>query len=250
MKHFLLKILLILVLLSNISIVNAEEDKTIEFINEIKDYAMELSYENDLYASLMIAQAVLESGRGQSTLSKNDYNIFGIKGSYNGEYERYWTWEDDGKGNTYEIKAKFRKYPSFKESLEDYTLLLRNGLDFDHEFYSGTWKSRTEDNLDAAAFLQGRYATDTHYFEKLSGIIEDYNLGQYDVSLEDYYQINEIEANKSENDIKGTLLISNLNITNRYPKLMFNLFSQNKYKLLYQTQKGLSLDLDFKENNY
>ncbi len=42
--------------------------------------------ENDLYASVMIAQAILESGGGQSRLSQAPYfNLFGIKGTYQGQ---------------------------------------------------------------------------------------------------------------------------------------------------------------------
>ena len=52
---------------------------------------------NDLYASVMIAQAILESGAGQSSLSSYPhYNLFGIKGSYAGQSTVMQTWEDDG----------------------------------------------------------------------------------------------------------------------------------------------------------
>ncbi len=37
------------------------------------------------------------------------------------------TLEDKGNQNYYEIKAEFRKYPSYAESLEDYAGLIKNG---------------------------------------------------------------------------------------------------------------------------
>ena len=41
---------------------------------------------NDMYASVMIAQALLESSYGSSGLaSAPNYNLFGVKGSYNGQ---------------------------------------------------------------------------------------------------------------------------------------------------------------------
>ena len=42
----------------------------------------------------MMAQAIVESGWGASTLSKApNYNLFGIKGSYNGQSVYMDTWE-------------------------------------------------------------------------------------------------------------------------------------------------------------
>ncbi|MFD2386189.1 glucosaminidase domain-containing protein [Enterococcus rivorum] len=96
-----------------------------------------------MYASVMIAQAILESGSGNSGLSVAPYyNLFGIKGSYEGSSVTMKTQEDDGKGNLYTIDSAFRQYPSYKESLEDYAKLLKEGLSGNSEFYKGTWKAR------------------------------------------------------------------------------------------------------------
>lgn len=58
-----------------------------EFINDISDMAMDLALNNDLYSSVMIAQAILESKYGQSELGTPPvHNLFGIKGMYNGQY--------------------------------------------------------------------------------------------------------------------------------------------------------------------
>ena len=56
-----------------------------QFINQIAPHAQSVANANDLYASVMMAQAILESAWGQSTLAQApNYNLFGIKGSYNG----------------------------------------------------------------------------------------------------------------------------------------------------------------------
>ena len=56
------------------------------FIEQIGWSAQDVAANNDLYASVMIAQAILESGCGSSTLSNAPYyNLFGVKGSYNGQ---------------------------------------------------------------------------------------------------------------------------------------------------------------------
>ncbi len=57
------------------------------------------------YASVMIAQAILESGSGNSKLSqKPNYNLFGIKGDYKGQSVSFITYEDNGFGNLYTVK--------------------------------------------------------------------------------------------------------------------------------------------------
>ncbi|XBG76908.1 glucosaminidase domain-containing protein [Enterococcus cecorum] len=57
-----------------------------QFINQIAPHAQSVANANDLYASVMMAQAILESAWGQSTLAQApNYNLFGIKGSYNGQ---------------------------------------------------------------------------------------------------------------------------------------------------------------------
>ena len=107
--------------------------------------------------------------------------MFGIKGSYNGQYVEMRTMEDDGNGNLYEIVAKFRKYPSLKESFEDNAHVLKTtSFSPGVYFYSGAWKSNTSSYRDATQWLQGRYATDTTYAGKLNNLIETYNLTQFD----------------------------------------------------------------------
>ena len=83
----------------------------------------------NLYASVMIAQTILESNSGQSALSQApNYNFFGIKGDYNGKSVTMQTWEDDGNGNAYTIDAAFRSYDNPMESLEDYAQFLQKNI--------------------------------------------------------------------------------------------------------------------------
>jgi len=151
------------------------------FLNQIIPSATVIAAQNDLYASVMMAQAILESGWGTSTLSKApNYNLFGIKGQYNGESINMETLEDSGGQNYYPINAEFRKYPSYAESLQDYANLLANGTSWNPTYYAGAWKSNAATYQDATAYLTGRYATDTAYSTKLNRIIAQYGLDQYD----------------------------------------------------------------------
>ncbi|ALS01911.1 hypothetical protein ATZ33_11120 [Enterococcus silesiacus] len=154
---------------------------TKSFVKVIGEDARTIAGENNLYASVMIAQAILESASGNSALaSAPNYNLFGIKGSYEGASANFLTSEDNGSGSMFTIRSNFRKYPSYKESLGDYVKLLRGGTDSSSSFYSGTWKTNTKTYKEATKYLTGRYATDTSYNSKLNGLIDAYDLTQYD----------------------------------------------------------------------
>lgn len=212
---------------------NIKEDKTpisytrnqstVEFIEEIGEDARAIGQKNGLYASVMIAQAILESGSGNSGLAKApNYNLFGIKGSYEGSSVQMATLEDNDSGSMYTITAKFRKYPSYKESLEDYATLMTGGTQGRSTFYQGAWKANTNSYQEATKYLTGRYATDTRYNEKLNGLIETYDLTQYDheksveakmkKSKETESFIKEISADAQktakENDLYASVLIA------------------------------------------
>ena len=153
---------------------------TEQFISQIGEQARELCQENDLYASVMIAQAVVESASGSSGLSCEPYNnLFGIKGAYEGKSVRMKTQEDDGKGNLETIVAEFRRYPSLTESLKDYVGLLTAD-----SLYAPVKKSNTSTYEDACDYLQGHYATSTTYSRTLKAYIDTYDLTQFDVPSE------------------------------------------------------------------
>ncbi|ERL64130.1 Autolysin [Schleiferilactobacillus shenzhenensis LY-73] len=146
-----------------------------QFIKTIGESARDLANKNDLYASVMIAQAILESSWGQSGLAAApNYNLFGIKGSFNNQSVNMATQEDDGTGKRYTINAGFRKYDNYTQSLQDYVTLLN------HSMYAGAHKKNAATYQDATKFLTGRYATATDYNTHLNTLIERYHLTDYD----------------------------------------------------------------------
>lgn len=154
---------------------------TEKFISLVGESARTIAAENDLYASVMIAQAILESASGNSTLAQApNNNLFGIKGTYHGNSVQLPTREDDGTGATYTIMSDFRQYETVDESLSDYADLLSNSMG---DFYAGARKSNSDSFVDACDFLVGRYATDIFYSEKLQDLIETYDLTRFDVPL-------------------------------------------------------------------
>ncbi|EGP1920162.1 N-acetylmuramoyl-L-alanine amidase [Enterococcus faecium] len=159
----------------------SQNQTTDQFLKKIADDAQEIGQKEGIYASVMMAQAILESGSGNSLLSSEpNHNLFGIKGSYKGSSVTFNTLEQDSSGQSYQIRAQFRKYPSYKESLEDYADLIKNGLTGNPDFYKPTWKSETKDYKEATKYLEGRYATNRQYSQKLNAIIEAYDLTKYD----------------------------------------------------------------------
>ncbi|PZL76228.1 hypothetical protein CI088_03565 [Enterococcus plantarum] len=204
---------------------------TENFIEEVRELARKIACDYDLYASVMIAQAILESASGSSTLATApNYNLFGIKGDYNGMTVVMKTQEEDGEGALYTINSEFRKYSSLKECLEDYACLLKNGLVGNPEFYKGAWKSETMNYQEATAFLTGRYATDSQYAEKLDQLIFIYELSAYD----EFQENNTIQPeNLSNRNVKETMAtvkkIKNVRrlVTNKSKKKRIRDFVEN-----------------------
>ena len=162
--------------------IHFEKDESVEsFIRKIGESARKIGQENDLYASVMIAQAILESASGQSQLAQApNYNLFGIKGTHNGKGVSFATQEDLGNETLYTTQATFRQYENYEDSLNDYAQLLKEGLTGNSHFYDGVWKTNAKTYQEATKFLTGRYATDTSYDKKLNGLIETYDLTTYD----------------------------------------------------------------------
>lgn len=153
---------------------------TERFIALIGEQARKVAADHDVYASVMIAQAILESGSGSSALSQAPYNnLFGIKGSYQGRSVTMPTSEDDGTGSLYGIDASFRAYGSPYESMVDYADLVGKS-----PVYKAARRDTAATPADAARALQGTYATDTSYAAKLVGLIETYHLTDYDKPLD------------------------------------------------------------------
>ncbi|MCA5012825.1 MULTISPECIES: glucosaminidase domain-containing protein [unclassified Enterococcus] len=144
------------------------------FIDSIGYSAASVASSNDLYASVMIAQALLESSYGTSGLaSAPNYNLFGVKGSYGGQTV-YMPTKEYLNGEWVTLTEPFRSYPSYADSFQDHANVLMSA------HYAGAWRSNTTSYMDATAALTGRYATDPNYADKLNWLISTYGLTAYD----------------------------------------------------------------------
>jgi LysM repeat protein len=149
-----------------------------EFIKQIAPHAQKIQEKYKILASLVIAQACLESNFGKSGLAQKGKNLFGVKGSYKGQSVTMRTHEYE-KGKKIWIDAAFRKYPSWYESLEDLAKLYINGVSWDRNKYKSII-GETNYVTACKKVQECGYATDPNYAAKLIRIIEKYELHKYD----------------------------------------------------------------------
>lgn len=131
--------------------------------------AQEVGRKYDLYPSVILAQAALESNFGESELSRNYNNYFGIKGkgvvlpTIEMEGERKMAVEDG-----------FRAYDSARESFYDYGKLIAKAPRY------GPVREAESAEAYAMALHPAGYSTNPRYGEILLQMIRDYNLMIYD----------------------------------------------------------------------
>ena len=146
------------------------------FIKSIAEGATEAYRETGVFASVTIAQAILESGWGKSGLAQKANNYFGIKCSegWDGEACRMPT-KEVVMGRTIVVMAAFRKYPDRSGSIRDHAAFLTKNKRYKPAF-------EAKDGYEfARAIAKAGYATDPLYHVKLTDIIKRYNLVQYDI---------------------------------------------------------------------
>lgn len=144
------------------------------FINRLAKNAQQVAQEYDLYPSVIIAQAALESNWGNSRLGRAPFhNLFGVKGYFAGQTTRQLTNEYQG-DHRLQIVDNFRRYQSDYAALQDYAQTLQQPM------YQGVHRQYAANYRAATHALQGRYATDPHYEQKLNQVIVGYRLTRYD----------------------------------------------------------------------
>ncbi|OFI47529.1 N-acetylmuramoyl-L-alanine amidase [Floricoccus penangensis] len=149
-----------------------------EFIKDIAPAAQNVQRSYGIRASLIMAQAILESNFGQSDLASKYNNLFGIKAGTTDKHIKLETKEYiDGKWIT--IKDDFAWYNSWSDSIIAHAKLMREGVDWDKNLYEDVIAA--DNYKDAAKSIEDAgYATDPTYADKLIEVIEQYKLYEYD----------------------------------------------------------------------
>lgn len=147
--------------------------KSQNFIESVAQGAINGWTKYGVLPSVTVAQAILESGWGQSALSTQAHNLFGIKGSYNGQYVTMQTREVYN-GQSYYIYDNFRKYANNSESVEDHGNFL-----YSNSRYANLLGNQSYASVARKLQADG-YATDPSYASSLIKLVEMYNLTQLD----------------------------------------------------------------------
>lgn len=146
----------------------------VRYVQQYKDLAIEQMKKYNIPASITLAQALLESGAGQSTLARESNNHFGIK-CHNWAGKKVYH-DDDASDDC------FRVYKSVRDSYEDHSIFLSTS-----QRYRSLFNLKRTDYVGWAQGLKlAGYATNPSYADRLINIIEAYNLDQYDVARGTY----------------------------------------------------------------
>lgn len=138
------------------------------YILQYKDMAIQEMLRYNIPASITLAQAIFESGAGQSELARKGNNHFGIKCH---DWTGRTVYHDDDEQN-----ECFRAYDNAIQSFEDHSKFLASS-----QRYSSLFKlSRTDYKGWARGLKAAGYATNPTYAERLIELIELYQLYQYD----------------------------------------------------------------------
>lgn len=147
-----------------------------KFMREVAPVIVRVATEKGYkYPSAIIAQAICESGWGDSLLASKYYNFFGMKcgSSWRGKYTDMRTKEEYKKGTLTDISAKFRAYDSIEQGVRGY-------FDFiSTKRYANLKKANSAHDYIEMLKADG-YATSSTYVDIVYNIWKVNNLGSYD----------------------------------------------------------------------
>jgi len=140
------------------------------YINNYKEMAIKEMLRSGVPASITLAQGMIESGYGNSTLAKKANNHFGIKCHSNWKGGTVYH-DDDRKGEC------FRKYKSVYESYQDHSDFLMSGSRYSFLFEL----EMTDYKAWARGLQKAGYATSNTYAQKLIKLIDEAELHKFDI---------------------------------------------------------------------
>ena len=148
------------------------KSKNETYAEQYVEYAMEQMRRYGIPTSVTLAQGILESSNGESTLAKKENNHFGIKAtqSWIDGGGRYGLYTDD------KPNEKFCSYDSVADSYEHHSRFLAG-----NKRYAGCFALQADDYRGWAKGLErAGYATGGNYANSLISIIERNGLDKYD----------------------------------------------------------------------
>ena len=149
-----------------------------DFIKKVAPVAQKVDNGTKLLPSITIAQACLESNYGQSDLAQKYNNLFGVKGTSK-TTSAVMTTKEYTNGKWVTVKARFQIYDSYEASIRAHNRLFQEGTTWNKNQYKDVLNAKNYPE-QAKALVTDGYATDPDYATKLTNLIEQFNLNQYD----------------------------------------------------------------------
>ena len=152
------------------------KDKNIElYVDKFQHIAISEMERTGVPASIKLAQGILESNAGRSTLARKANNHFGIKCGSRWNGKKYYQKDDDYKKGKL-VKSCFRGYKD-----ASYSYLAHSDFLLDNKRYGDLFKLEpTNYKKWAKGLKKAGYATSKTYDKKLIRIIEEYQLNKFD----------------------------------------------------------------------
>ncbi len=177
----LTKAVLILLMFTNALPAFTEENgRMINYIEQYKQLAIQEMQRTQIPASIKLAQAILESQAGASTLATKANNHFGIKCGDKWTGETYYIKDDDYDRNGNHIQSCFRVYADPSESFIAHSSFITGEGRTTNRYASLFLLPRDDYKGWAEGLQKAGYATHPLYARRLVNIIENYKLFLYD----------------------------------------------------------------------
>ncbi len=173
-KMLIIRNIICILLLSGTSLLAG--DKNIEaYIDQYQAIAISEMERSGVPASIKLAQGILESNAGRSTLARKANNHFGIKCGSRWRGKTHYRKDDDYKKGKL-VKSCFRSYKNARRSYTAHSDFLLDNSRYDFLFRL----KKTDYKKWAKGLKKAGYATSKTYEKKLIRIIEAYKLYEYD----------------------------------------------------------------------
>ena len=216
-----------------------------EFIDSIAKYVRKYAKQYGICVhSPIIAQAILESGWGQSKLAAQYHNYFGLKcgTKWTGKSVNMATKEEYKPGVLTDIRDNFRVFDSMKDGVKGYFEFIQ--LERYHNL-----RGITDPKKYFETIIKDGYATSSTYVENCMALLDQYKLTQYDKEEAKmrYYRNEVVDLANSwvgRNEADGTHKYI-IDIYNKYSPLPRNTKMQYNWAWCACTWSALAIKLGY-----
>jgi flagellum-specific peptidoglycan hydrolase FlgJ len=147
--------------------VSAQKNTPQSYIDQFKDDAVKIMHETGVPASIVLGVAMHESGCGNSELAKHLNNQFGVKGDGHIVYYK----------KKKKVRTAYKRYESVYDSFQDFARIMTERREFSELIEKLT---HFDYNNWAHGIQNHGYASDPKWCSRVLGIIEKYQLYNFD----------------------------------------------------------------------